>query len=637
MNTRPLLILTPLLFLAAACSDSKDDKSPSNSAPPTVDVTTPATATQVEVGEPIEIRWTADDPDDEATCAVFAVGLNVGTTVQIATGLPENPGVEQSVVWTPQVGEEGSFALEVRVSDADQTTVGTAPGVVEVGEVPFVEGVALLATGATTSTSYSYADGAQAVLGVYGFDPETVIGPGEDNEVTVEDGDVLGLFVTKYGSGGELLWVFRTRSEVIPEGVAGGDLGGTSIPYGLAPLEDGGVILSVNLRGTVVLAPGQESEQLAPNFGGSADFLVRLDGAGEIVWVRPVSQASPGGDSYYAAICGRPDGGVIVAGEHAGLVTFGAGTANEVILDVDYGTYMAAFDADGEFEWVTGVPLPGNQLIEYPRLAATMDGIWMTAAYEGAVTFDAGGANETVLPGGLPDVQALLAHYGTDGTFEWAIQAVGLPNINSDEYVYPLDLVVDPEGRATLMTFPLSSETYVVGLGQPDEELVTVGGDEEVELLVQFDAEGALSWVRPVRAASFDEGDEELPTRALTLRSDGSLLFTAAFDDTLTTDGTTFLEETGPGLGALFVACFGADGGLLWGLNDGGNEISFEQPSVANLPGDRVLVVLPANLGSLEVGTNDPAGEVLPDPLRRSIYRVVYEADGSYQIPAGDG
>ena len=196
--------------------------------------------------------------------------------------------------------------------------------------------------------------------------------------------------------GGTLAWATQAggvRSRVLADGVTG--------------LPDGSVAITGQFRGTATFGAGELNATTLM----TADrvfydaFVARYAPEGTLTWATQV-----GGAFFDAAfgITGLPDGSVVVTGNFADTVTFGAGEANETTLTAEPSlpaegfvthlsdVFVARYAPEGTLTWATQA---GGASGDTARgITGLPDGsVVVTGWFRDTMTFGEGEANETTL------------------------------------------------------------------------------------------------------------------------------------------------------------------------------------------------------------------------------------------------
>jgi len=334
-------------------------------------------------------------------------------------------------------------------------------------------------------------DGSALVAG--SFEGEITLGAGEPNEtllIGVGLGDV-DMFLARYAADGSLVWA----------SVAGGP--GYQWVNELNSLADGSCYLAGAYAGEAVFGPGEAGETTIQSVGARDAYVARYLPDGAIEWVRGVGGSDFDGADGLAVL---PDGGCAIAGNVSGTVVFGAGEPNEttlVVSDAAPDGFLARYAADGTLRWArSGVATAGGGYFEDVAVLSGGD-LVVTGLYEGLVTFDAGGPNETSLYAldasdaslastSLFPADGFVCGYGQDGSLRWA-HRFGDP-VEQDTYgkklaalpgggfvlgsSFPRQLIVDGQGAVASSSTPRVFLLVYDAAGEP-LALDTCGGDGE--------------------------------------------------------------------------------------------------------------------------------------------------------------
>jgi Beta-propeller repeat len=139
-------------------------------------------------------------------------------------------------------------------------------------------------------------------------------------------------------------------------------------------------------------------------------FVAKYARDGALLWAR--SAGSPGHGDWGFGIATDLRGNSYVTGRCDGPATFGAGEANETVLEsVGFrDAFVAKYAPDGRLLWATSAGGLGET--RGTRLATDLRGnSYVTGDFESMATFGAGEANETVLEA-RGNSDAFVAKYG---------------------------------------------------------------------------------------------------------------------------------------------------------------------------------------------------------------------------------
>jgi hypothetical protein len=290
------------------------------------------------------------------------------------------------------------------------------------------------------------------------FSGTATFGAAEANETVLEAGDGVDVFVAKYARDGALLWATSA--------------GGASYDSARAIATDprSNSYVTGEFSGTATFGAGQANETVLEAEASSDVFVAMYDSEGALLWA-----ASAGGASYdsASAIAADPRGGSYVTGEFSGTATFGAGEANETVLDAGDSSdvFVAMYDREGTLLWATSARGPSYDSAR-AIAADSRGGSYVTGEFSGTATFGAGEANETVLEA-EDSSDVFMAMYDRDGTLRWARSAgAGSSGLG-------LGLATDPRGDSYYVTGEFSG-TATFGAGEVNETVLEAEASSDV-------------------------------------------------------------------------------------------------------------------------------------------------------------
>jgi hypothetical protein len=198
------------------------------------------------------------------------------------------------------------------------------------------------AGGANPEYGYAIAtglDGNRYVTGL--FTGPATFGAGEPNE-TVLEGEG-GVFVAKYARNGALLWVTSAS------GASSDDQGIMDIATDLR----GNSYVTGNLPVTATFGAGEANETVLEAGGSPQLFVAKYAPDGTFLWVRTASGSRV--QAFGSGIATDVRGNSHVTGFIFGTATFGAGEANETVLEAgpNFDMFVAKYAPDGTLLWVT--------------------------------------------------------------------------------------------------------------------------------------------------------------------------------------------------------------------------------------------------------------------------------------------
>lgn len=205
--------------------------------------------------------------------------------------------------------------------------------------------------------------------------------------------DLAG-FVARFDESGYALWAARILSE---------DYGHWAHVNSVGVFDDGGVIASGSLKGTITFGVGEENEEVFVSNSADA-FIARYDPEGQLVWARLASGSSY---QYGEGVAALPDGSSLLLGYYYSTIDFGGGVSLPAASGAD--VFFAMYDPAGEPVWAKRISGGGTD-IAWDMDLLTDDAFALAGNFEISVTFGAGEPNETTFTaGGVSD--AFLAVY----------------------------------------------------------------------------------------------------------------------------------------------------------------------------------------------------------------------------------
>ena len=215
-------------------------------------------------------------------------------------------------------------------------------------------------------------------------------------------------FVAKLDGTGNFVWARR--------------LGGISqdIASSVAVDAAGNVCTAGRFQGTVDFDPGEGTFDVT-SAGGSDVFVVKLDGTGNLVWVRRLGGAQL--DSA-AGLTVDVAGNVYTVGAFAGTVDFDPGPGTFNLTSSGSGdAFVSKFDADGNFVWARHL---GGTANDFPgSVAVDASGNVHTAGtFAATADFDPGPGTFNLTSAGGPG-DAFISKLDNAGNFVWAKRVGG--------------------------------------------------------------------------------------------------------------------------------------------------------------------------------------------------------------------
>jgi hypothetical protein len=356
--------------------------------------------------------------------------------------------------WTVQTGTEGIDALQGIAVDASGSiytagfTEGSYDGHPNAGQFDAVV-VKFDRSGSmqwsrqlgTAADDSAYAVALDAGGNVY------VAGTTEGELADLPNHGTVDMFVAKYDSNGSQLWVRQFQSD------------GTNLPRAMAADASGGVVVVGYTTGSL----------FSPYAGGNSDlFVMKLDGAGALIWGRQSGTATVDNAGGVAI---SDSGEVYVAGYTTGMLD-----GNARLGDADI--FLSKYDASGNRQWTRQI---GTAALDIASSLA-IDGagnLYLAGRTGGSL-----GAQASA--GGL---DAIVAKFDEAGVLLWISQ------FGSAADDYALCIAVDGAGNASVAGYTLGAFGANPGAGSIDM------------FAARLDAAGQVQWVRQWGSAADDQAN----------------------------------------------------------------------------------------------------------------------------------
>jgi hypothetical protein len=222
-------------------------------------------------------------------------------------------------------------------------------------------------------------------------------------------------------------------------------------------------------------------------------FVAKYARDGTLLWATSAGGASL---AEVRAIATDPRGNSYVTGFFSDTATFGAGEANETVLEAAFGDmFVAKYAREGTLLWATSA---GGDSSDSAAGIATDPGgnSYVTGFFSGTATFGAGEANETVLGvSGVLDM--FMAKYAPDGTVVWATSALGTGDL------FTADIATDSRGNTYVTGTFFGTATF--GAGEANETVLEAGARHDV-FVAKYAPDGTVLWATSAGGDSRDRG-----------------------------------------------------------------------------------------------------------------------------------
>lgn len=368
------------------------------------------------------------------------------------------------------------------------------------------------------------------------FDP----GPGVFN---LTSSGAQDFFLTKLDASGNFVWAKK----------AGGTFGESG--RSLTIDKTGNIFVTGIFSSTADFNPGLGVYTITP-VGSSDIFILKLDAAGNFVWVKQFGGAN---QDYGSSIKLDTSGNIYTTGYFTNVVDFNPGSATYT-LTTGAGTYdafVSKLDATGNFIWAKQLGGSGN---DFGRsLDVDVSGnVYSSGYFQGSADFDPGSSVANLIASGLND--AYVSKLDANGNFVWANQIGG----SNDDYSYAL--VVD-----TLANVYVSGWFYGNADFDPGPSTYTLNsfGNNDV-FITKLNSSGGFVWAKQLGGTSYDNCYGLAVDQYSNIYSIGRFLGTSDFDPGI---GTYSL--TAVGNNDVFISKLNPDGDFEWVSQIGGTSYEY--------------------------------------------------------------
>lgn len=368
--------------------------------------------------------------------------------------------------------------------------------------------------------------------GVVDMDP----GPGVSNLTASANADH---FIQKLDPSGDFVWAVQF----------GGASALSFIGSSVAVDPSGNVLLAGSFTNTVDFDPGPGTTNLT-SAGNNDVFVVKLDGAGGLIWARSWGGASGNGDVLYGLAVDAA-GNVITAGTFWGTADFDPGLGSFNLTDATGGDmFVQKMDANGEFLWAKsfgGVSGSQPNSVQVDQAGNVL----VAGQFQGSVDFDPGAGNEVLASAGGYD--AFIQKLDAAGGFLWALRIGGSSTDTGN--------AIALDGSGNVLATGSFFGFVDLDPGVTADTLYS-GGDVACYVL-KLASDGSYQWGRSLG---------KVDTDAIMVDADGVVYTSGDFSQSVDVDpgaGTYFLDSEG--ISDLFIQAMDASGTFLWAQQFGGS------------------------------------------------------------------
>lgn len=314
--------------------------------------------------------------------------------------------------------------------------------------------------------------------------------------------------------------------------------------------------------GTVDFDPGPGVSNHTSVGAYGSPFIVKLDTAGNYVWVLPIEVA--GGSS---AITFDPSGNIYVTGYFSGTGDFdpGPGTAN-LTAPTPSGTFVLKMSAAGNYIWAKG--FGGNST---GIIVDASGNVCTTGFFQSIADFDPGAGTVNLTPAGMSD--GYIQKMDASGHFIWA-NSIGGPG---DDAI--LGIAVNAAGD--IYTAGNFQGTVDFDPGSGTDNYTSAGGYDG--FIHKLGASGNFAWAITYGSVNYDAVAAIASDAAGNIHVSGIYSGTVDFDPGSGTDYHTAADMDA------FVIKLNPYGNLLWAKTFGGS------PGASSSTGSNTLTLDGAN------------------------------------------
>jgi Beta-propeller repeat len=336
------------------------------------------------------------------------------------------------------------------------------------------------------------------------------------------------LFIAKYDSRGNFLWVRQGGGPTMPPPGTSGDVG-----YGIAADAAGNAYVTGDFQGTASF-----SGTNLISAGINDIFVAKYDGGGKLLWIRRAGGA-------------LADTGLHIAADNAGncyatgffrstssfgsfnLTVSGSGTAD---------MFVTKYDADGNVLWAKQGGGTGND-VGYAVGVDSSGNVFVVGYFSGTATF----AGASLTSYGSTDI--FVAKYDAVGNLQWIRQA---GSTGSD---IAQGVALDSSGNCYVTGFFSGAATF-------GSTVLTNAGGRDI-FVAKYDGAGNLLWARRAGGSATDSGDKVAVYGVDEVYVLGQFTGTASFGN------TDLVNSDTNGLAATFLAKYDSAGNFLWAMQAG--------------------------------------------------------------------
>ncbi|HTN46426.1 MAG TPA: T9SS type A sorting domain-containing protein [Flavipsychrobacter sp.] len=189
----------------------------------------------------------------------------------------------------------------------------------------------------------------------------------------------------------------------------------------------GNIVFTGFFTGTVDFDPGSATHNLtAATTNMYETFVCKLDGSGNLVWVKHIqggSAGSCGGISIDAS------GNILFSGAFSGTADFNPGSGTFNMTSSTGALFVCKMDVSGNFLWAKKIETSGALYNGGFLSTDASSNVILTGVFSGTIDFDPGaGVKNLNAGGGVNSADVFICQLDASGNFKWANQ-VGNANV----------------------------------------------------------------------------------------------------------------------------------------------------------------------------------------------------------------
>ena len=327
------------------------------------------------------------------------------------------------------------------------------------------------------------------------------------------------IFIAKYDSAGNLIWVKQAGSDDYDEGLS------------ITTDNLDNFYVTGYFKGTAAFGGASLTSS------GERDiFIGKYDSSGNLIWVK---QAGGSGDDEGSSITTDNANNVLVTGSFVDITAF---ENNAMTSNGSSDIFIAKYDSSGNLLWVKQAGGPSFDR-GYSVTTDNSDNFYVTGYFKGTAAF----GDTSITTYGDRDV--FIAKYDSSGNLLWIKQGGG------SYWDYGYSLTTDYLNNVYITGSFFESAVF-------DGTSLTSAGHNDI-FIAKYDSSGNLIWVKQAGGTSYDRG------KSIIADNSGNIYLTGHFKTNTTFENTFFSAY---GQYDIFIARYDSNGNLIWVKQAGGDD-----------------------------------------------------------------